>query len=267
LTRRLVRKRLFVGLLAASLLLLCALGVILLYLVSHRENAFNQILLIILAGFLLLAGLIVAFGISGLVLTLWSAKSIRSLQGPTRIATNLMFPFVMTIGQSLGISADVIRRSFVEVNNQLVKTRAQQLIGSEVLILVPHCLQRSECPHKITIDVSNCKECGLCTIADLQSIARDFGVKLAVASGGTLARRFVEKYRPKAIVAVACERDLSSGILDANPIPVYGVLNMRPFGPCLNTSVDIEDVKQALQLFGIAPASSELNETPAISHN
>ena len=46
-----------------------------------------------------------------------------------------------------------------------------------------------------------------------------------------MARQMVKEIRPKAIIAVACERDLTSGIQDVFPLPVIGVLNERPFGP------------------------------------
>ena len=71
---------------------------------------------------------------------------------------------------------------------------------------------------------------------------------LVVATGGTLARQLVAKARPKAIIAVACERDLTSGIQDVFPIPVIGIFNERPFGPCFNTRVDIDRVEEAIQL-------------------
>jgi len=64
-----------------------------------------------------------------------------------------------------------------------------------------------------------------------------------VATGGTLARRLIVEIKPTLILAVACERDLVSGILDAYPIPVYGILNQRPHGPCNNTTVDLEKVR------------------------
>jgi len=57
----------------------------------------------------------------------------------------------------------------------------------------------------------------------------------------------VKDVKPEAIVAVACERDLSSGIVDTYPLPVLGIPNERPFGPCLNTQVDLEKVKDAIR--------------------
>jgi len=56
----------------------------------------------------------------------------------------------------------------------------------------------------------------------------------------------VEK-RPKLVLAVACERDLTSGIKDCYPLPVIGILNLRPHGPCFNTVVDAAAIDAALQ--------------------
>lgn len=61
-----------------------------------------------------------------------------------------------------------------------------------------------------------------------------------------MARQIVYKTRPKAVLAIACERDLMSGIQDVYPLPAVGVLNIRPNGPCYNTHVDIEAVKEEL---------------------
>ncbi|HCG04438.1 MAG TPA: hypothetical protein DEV75_05105, partial [Desulfovibrio sp.] len=44
-------------------------------------------------------------------------------------------------------------------------------------------------------------------------------------------------------------RDLASGIQDTHPIPVYGVLNERPNGPCLDTLVSLGNVEKALRHF------------------
>ena len=55
--------------------------------------------------------------------------------------------------------------------------------------------------------------------------------------------------RPRAIVAVACERDLTGGIQESYPIPVIGVLNDRPHGPCRDTRVDLSKVEGAISFF------------------
>ena len=72
---------------------------------------------------------------------------------------------------------------------------------------------------------------------------------MAIATGGTIARRIVVQARPRIIVAVACERDLSSGIQDTHPLPVFGVINERPNGPCLDTFVSIRRLESAIRRF------------------
>jgi hypothetical protein len=51
------------------------------------------------------------------------------------------------------------------------------------------------------------------------------------------------------IIGVACERDLTSGIQDSFPIPVFGILNKRPHGPCFDTDIDLEIVERGMAAF------------------
>ena len=102
----------------------------------------------------------------------------------------------------------------------------------------------------------SCRGCGKCEIKDLIELSDQYHLKIAVATGGTLARRIVLENRPEAIVAVACELDLTTGIQDAYPIPVIGILNERPHGPCINTKADIEKVRRAILDFVEGPPPS-----------
>jgi hypothetical protein len=119
----------------------------------------------------------------------------------------------------------------------------------QLLLLAPHCLQNSDCPHKITVDIDNCHRCGKCSVNSLLDLKDRYGINVGMATGGTLARKFVHEYRPRAIVAIACERDLTSGIQDSNPLPVLGVTNERPFGPCINTNISLPKVEEAIRFF------------------
>jgi len=86
-------------------------------------------------------------------------------------------------------------------------------------------------------------------VGRLVELGEKYGLRLEVVNGGTLARRRVADFRPSGIVAVACERDLTYGIQDAYPVPVFGVINDRPNGPCVNTCVDMELVEDAVRFF------------------
>ncbi len=245
-----VRKRLFVGLLGVSILAAGSLFAGIWFLaLNPSRTVFDQILLLALAGLLVGGLMVAAFGIGGIVLTILYARDITALHGPMRVAVGIFFPIVLAIGRILNIDKDKIKRSFIEVNNDLVKSKELKLRPSEILLLVPHCLQQSDCPHKITTNIDNCRRCGGCDVNELLELRDTYGVNVGMATGGTLARKFVQEYRPRAIVAIACERDLTSGIQDSSPIPVLGVTNERPFGPCFNTRINVSKVEKAIRFF------------------
>lgn len=244
-----MRKRLFVGLLCGAMGLLFGVLVSMGYLLLNWDRPLNRIILLILCLVLLVFFGVVASGIIGIVVTLLSARNIPSLSHVMRVTINLLFPFVMILGRVLGISREGIQGSYIEVNNQLVRTRRESFSPSEILVLAPHCLQDADCPLKITLHPDNCKRCGKCQVSELLNLRDKYGVNLCFATGGTLARRFVKTYKPRAIVAIACERDLASGIQDTNPLPVLGILNERPHGPCFNTKVDLKRVEEAILFF------------------
>ncbi len=138
----------------------------------------------------------------------------------------------------------------VSMNNRKALSEAGRKFSSdEVLILVPHCLQNHECLIRLTFDPDSCERCGKCPVGSLLEIKDRFGTHFAIASGGTSARRIVEKTAPSLIVAVACPVDLSLGILDVHPITTVGVLNEWRNGPCFDTWVNTEELEAALELF------------------
>jgi hypothetical protein len=132
------------------------------------------------------------------------------------------------------------------MNNSLVASQRLAIKPDRVLILLPHCLQLFDCDIKVTGGIDKCIRCGRCDIKGLAELAEKYRIDISVATGGTLARKVIVEKRPKLVVAVACERDLTSGIKDCYPLPVLGVLNDRPFGPCFNTSVDVAKIEAAL---------------------
>ncbi len=246
------KKRLFLGLGLLIVFLLMALVLYLSYLtfVDSDTLAVNLIFIVIAS---LLLGLIilVGFGLLGITLTIIRKKYYPLLNRLIELTLNLFFPIIMQFGKLFQITQIRIQRSFVEVNNQLVEAKIAglkgKLKGDDLLLLLPHCLQDSGCSKRITNDISNCDECKKCEIANLIKLARKFNINIRVATGGTLARKFIEETRPRLVVAVACERDLTSGILDASPLPVLGLINQRPNGPCMDTAIDVSKIERCLK--------------------
>lgn len=199
---------------------------------------------VILAGliFTLILGFLVTVIILGRDVSVPYSKKLRS------IAMRYFLPLFIIVGRLLGLSKERIQHAFVTINNELVLSSCRNgRPPKRILLLMPHCLQYSECPVKVTYRAENCKRCGKCPIKRLIEISEEYGATLSVATGGTIARRVVKETRPDLIIAVACERDLTSGIQDTVPLPVYGIFNRRPYGPCFNTQVDLEAVETVLR--------------------
>lgn len=169
-------------------------------------------------------------------------KILRGLLG-------IFYPVLIQISKIFRIEVDSIQRVYGKINNFLIKTKTIKVKNDEILVLLPHCLQDSECQYKITNDINNCRMCGKCDIQKIVELSNKYKVKIVVATGGTLAREWIKKIKPKAIIAVACERDLASGINDVKVLPVIGVFNERPNGPCFNTTVNIRNLEEAIELF------------------
>ncbi|MBS1234377.1 MAG: hypothetical protein H6R43_93 [Nitrospirae bacterium] len=168
----------------------------------------------------------------------------RILRG---VVLRVYYPFLMFLSAFLKNKKESFQRSVININNRLVM--AEKPKTKKILLLLPHCIQVSECTIRLTHNIYNCERCGRCEIKDLIEIAEENSLELFVATGGTIARKVVKEVMPEAIVAVACERDLSSGLVDTYPFPILGIPNERPYGPCFNTRVDLDKVKEAIRFF------------------
>ncbi len=165
---------------------------------------------------------------------------------PVRLGLKLVIPFALFVTELLRKDKDVIRSLFIDINNLFVQSGHFRKKADKIMLLLPHCLQNSECELKITGDITRCKKCGRCTIGAIRELSDKTGVQAIVVTGGTAARNAIARIKPELVLSVACERDLAIGISDVSKIPVIGVLNQRPNGPCINTLVDVELLKEKL---------------------
>lgn len=214
-----------------------------LFIFSDNLILYQKILILILNLFIVVFSLIL-IGVVMIVFSKPNKKNHPLILKWMDLSFSVLYPFIYMTGRLVGIKKDRIRREFANINNYLVNKKRIKVKANEILILIPHCIQLASCPHKITNDINNCKLCGKCKVKDLIELSKKYGAHLAIATGGTLARKIIIEKNPKAIIAVACERDLSSGIQDVKVIPVLGVLNERPEGPCYNTTVDMSKIEE-----------------------
>jgi hypothetical protein len=148
---------------------------------------------------------------------IWSEKLLLSLLSKT-----------IWLGAKFGISRDRVGNSFIKVHNLMLKSHASKVRADTFLVLLPRCLEKES--RRQVIERANGR-----------------AVQVVTAAGGEEARKAIKQYRPSLILAIACERDLISGIKDvAEKIPVLAIPNKRPEGPCKNTQVYLKDLDDAL---------------------
>ena len=139
-----------------------------------------------------------------------------------------LLPKIVWLGKKVGLSRDQVGNAFIKANNALTASYNKKLNRSKILVLLPRCLKK---------DVRK----------SILSMVEGYDCAVHTVGGGEQARQAVIKEKPTCIIALACERDLVSGIKDvAMKIPVMGIPNQRPEGPCKNTLVDLKMFEEIL---------------------
>src|SRR3989449_680230 len=90
---------------------------------------------------------------------------------------------------------DWVEHAAIDVYNSLAERRRRTVGKGELLVLIPRCLSKQ-------------------ALDGVLAIAGRYEVPVFVATRGQLARRVIRERRPRAVVAVACERDMMTGLRD-----------------------------------------------------
>jgi uncharacterized protein len=157
------------------------------------------------------------------------------------------YPFLNII-YKIFVKKDILEKLIIFHNkNVLNSLKQKQKKLNKILILLPHCIQKSSCVHKITgLYINNCKICGACQVANFLKLKNKFlnilNIDVYIATGGTVARQIIFESKASLIVAIACKNDLISGIKDIKTTPTLLVLNKTPNGPCKDTIVDFAKI-------------------------
>lgn len=124
---------------------------------------------------------------------------------------------------------DWVEHAGIDVYNALAERRARRVGKGELLVLIPRCLSKQ-------------------ALDGVLAIAGRYDVPVFVATRGQLARRVIRERRPRAVVAVACERDMTTGLRDvAGKLPVLGLTMRLPNGPCRDAVLDLETMERWVQ--------------------
>jgi hypothetical protein len=225
-------KRLFFSLTGALLILLGGLGLFAWYLIAPRLAEWHRAApTVALAAFLTgLAALYLVYGLIAATLLL-RLRLPAALSGFARRILAGIEGGVFWLGSLCGLGRDRIAHSFVQVHNALVRLSRYRLDPARLLVLLPRCLTKEQ-------------------LRAANALGSEYGVVVAVAGGGEVARARIKEHQPEAVIGVACERDLLSGIRDVRgKLCVLGIPNTRPHGPCKDTLIDLETLREGIEFY------------------
>src|SRR5712671_2276169 len=93
----------------------------------------------------------------------------------------------------------------VLINNEMWRETLASVPFDRRLLLLPKCLRvESKCPAPFDEFGLLCKQCGLCTIQDLQDEAERLGYAVLVAEGSAIVMSLIQTGKIEAIVGVSC---------------------------------------------------------------
>lgn len=144
-----------------------------------------------------------------------------------------------------------VYRDYVGVllNNEVWRETLASVPFDRRLLLLPKCLRVEEkCPAPFDEFGLLCKQCGLCSIQDLQNEAEKLGYAVLVAEGSAIVMSLISTGKIDAIVGVSCLSVLERAFpyMEAAAIPGVAIPLLQD--DCINTTVDLDWVWDYIHL-------------------
>lgn len=223
-------KRLFMGVLFLVFAFVFALACVAVWLIHPRLTSLHPVL-----GDLALGAIAV---VVGAFFTLYATLSYALLRRKplwvAQLVTHglfMIFPMLARVAGLFNISKDRLGYSLLEIHNDLTRNFLRKVSSGRILCLAPRCLDRE-------------------TFKQLKALTCEYDCDLFIAATGAQARQRVVQIKPAGIIAIACERDLVSGIREVGyRIPVIGIANKRPIGPCKGAFIEPHELREAIEIF------------------
>ena len=137
----------------------------------------------------------------------------------------------------------------VLVNNEAWREHVAAVPYERRLLLLPKCLRvEDKCPAPFDEFGLLCKQCGLCTIQELQEEAERLGYAVLVAEGSALVMALIQTGKIEAIVGVSCLSVLERAFpyMEAAAIPGIAIPLLQD--DCKDTTVDLEWIWDVIHL-------------------
>ena len=147
------------------------------------------------------------------------------------------------------IKEAVVDKAIVKFMNKVFLNNFKKTEYADRALFLPQCLRNQECSAKLGTDGIACVKCARdCGVKEAKIAAEKLGYRVFIVPGGGFIRRIAAKYKPKAVVGVACLPEVMMGMDSMNKagLPNQGVVLLR--SGCLNTKADMAELTAALAI-------------------
>jgi geranylgeranyl pyrophosphate synthase len=146
---------------------------------------------------------------------------------------------------------DPIHTDYVGVllNSEVWRDQLAKVPYERRLLLLPKCMRiEDKCPAPFDEFGLLCKQCGLCTIQELQEEAERLGYAVLVAEGSALVMAIIETGKIDAIVGVSCLSVLEKAFPYMESAAIPGVAIPLLQDDCKDVTVDLEWIWETIHL-------------------
>lgn len=147
------------------------------------------------------------------------------------------------------IDPNYIDYAGVLLSNEVWREHLAPVPYDRRLLLLPKCLRiEDKCPAPFDEFGLLCKQCGLCSIQDLQEEAEKLGYAVLVAEGSALVMALIQTGKIDAIVGVSCLSVLEKAFPYMESAAIPGIAIPLLQDDCKDTGVDLEWVWDVIHL-------------------
>lgn len=137
----------------------------------------------------------------------------------------------------------------VLLNSEVWRDQLARVPYQRRLLLLPKCMRiEDKCPAPFDEFGLLCKQCGLCTIQELQEEAERLGYAVLVAEGSALVMAIIETGKIDAIVGVSCLSVLEKAFPYMESAAIPGVAIPLLQDDCKDVTVDLEWIWETIHL-------------------
>jgi hypothetical protein len=147
----------------------------------------------------------------------------------------------------IGVKPDNIDNLYIDLKNSIYDEKFKKTPKERRIVFLPQCLRDcNKCKATLSKFGYKCVKCSSkCKARKIKERAEKLGYKAFIVPGGSMLSKIIKKYRPMAILGVACKKEIVMAFDELN-MPTQGVELIKD--GCVNTDVDIDEVFKTLKL-------------------